>query len=155
MTAEPVIIKNRGISTIWILPIIAFFICTWLVYTSYKDAGVEITIYFKDATGITPGKTQIMARGIPVGLVKQVLPDLDNKQIKAIVKMDQDVVDNLVDDTLFWIVRPQLSARSVEGLDTILSGSYIGIQIGTGISYRISREIRGNAYCQPVENYFK
>ncbi len=150
MTAEPVIIKNRGISTIWILPIIAFFICTWLVYTSYKDAGVEITIYFKDATGITPGKTQIMARGIPVGLVKQVLPDLDNKQIKAIVKMDQDVVDNLVDDTLFWIVRPELSARSIQGLDTILSGSYIGMQIGTSISPR--REFQGLAGVPPISS---
>ncbi len=150
MTAEPVIIKNRGISTIWILPLIAFCICAWLVYASYKDAGVEIAIYFKDATGITPGKTQIMARGIPIGLVKQVLPDLDNKQIKAIVKMDQDVVDNLVDDTLFWIVRPQLSARSIEGLDTILSGSYIGVQIGTSTSPR--REFQGLAGAPPISS---
>ncbi len=150
MTAEPIIIKNRGISTIWILPIIAFFICSWLIYASYKDAGVEITIHFKDATGITPGKTQIMARGIPVGLVKQVLPDLDNKQIKAIVKMEQDVVDNLVDDTLFWIVRPKLSARSIQGLDTILSGSYIGMQIGTSTSPR--REFQGLTNIPPVSS---
>jgi paraquat-inducible protein B len=148
MTTEPVIIKNRGISTIWILPIIALCICSWLVYNSYKEAGVEITIYFKDATGITAGKTQIMARGIPVGLVKKVLPDLDNQQIKAIVKMEKDVVSHLVEDTLFWIVRPQLSASSVQGLDTIFSGSYIGIQIGTSTKSR--REFQGLSSAPPV-----
>jgi len=148
MTTEPVVIKNRGISIIWILPIIALCICGWLVYNSYKDAGVEITIYFKDATGITPGKTQIMARGIPVGLVKKVVPDLNNQQIKAIVKMDQVVVDHLVEDTLFWIVRPRLSASSIQGLDTILSGSYIGIQIGTSESPR--RVFQGLSSAPPV-----
>lgn len=148
MTSEPVVKKNRGISTIWILPIIAFCISGWLVYNSYRDAGVEITIYFADASGIIPGKTQIMARGIPVGLVKKVLPDLNNQQVKAIVQMEQDVVNHLVEDTLFWIVRPQLSASSVQGLDTIFSGSYIGMQIGTSTSTR--REFNGLSSSPPV-----
>jgi paraquat-inducible protein B len=136
MTTEPVIRKNRGISVIWILPIIALCICGWLVYSSYQNAGVEITISFDDATGIIPGKTQVMARGIPVGLVKKILPDLDNQQIKAIVQMEQAVADHLVEDTLFWVVRAELSASSVQGLDTILSGSYISIQVGTATAHR-------------------
>ncbi len=148
MTAQPVVKKNRGISIIWILPIIALCICGWLVYHSYTNAGVEITIYFKDASGIVPGKTQIMARGIPVGIVKEVIPDLDNKRVKAIVKMDKDVTDHLVEDTLFWIVRPQLSASSIQGLDTIFSGSYIGIQIGTSSVPR--REFQGLSSAPPV-----
>ena len=148
MTTTPVVVKNRGISVIWTLPIIALCICGWLIYHSYKDAGVEITIFFRDATGIVPGKTQIMARGIPVGLITKVLPDLDNQQVKAIAKMDQNVVGHLVEDTLFWIVRPQLSASSVQGLDTILSGSYIGIQIGT--SNKARREFQGLTSSPPV-----
>ncbi len=148
MTVQPVVQKNRGISIIWILPIIALCICGWLVYNSYKNAGVEITIYFSDASGIVPGKTQIMARGIPVGLVKEVVPDLDNHRVKAIVKMDKDVSGHLVEDTLFWIVRPELSASSIQGLDTIFSGSYIGIQIGTSTVPR--REFFGLSSAPPV-----
>jgi paraquat-inducible protein B len=148
MTVEPVVRKNRGISIIWILPVLALCISGWLVYKGYKDTGVEISIYFKDASGIVPGKTQVMARGIPVGLVKEVLPDLDNNQIKAIVNMDQNVVGHLVEDTLFWIVRPQLSASSIEGLDTILSGSYIGVQVGT--STVSEREFYGLSTAPPV-----
>ncbi len=148
MTAEPVVKKNRGISIVWTLPIIALCICGWLIFNSYKDAGVDITIYFKDASGIIPGKTQIMARGIPVGLVKKVIPDLDNQQIIAIAKMEKEVVSHLVEDTLFWIVRPQLSASSIQGLDTIFSGSYIGIQIGTMTKPR--RVFKGLSSAPPV-----
>lgn len=140
--------KNRGISAIWTLPLIALCICGWLVYSSYKNAGVDITILFTDASGLIPGKTQVMARGIPIGLVTKILPDLHNRQIRAMVKMDKTVSEHLVDDTLFWIVRPELSASSIQGLDTILSGSYIGIQIGTSTQAR--REFTGLTSTPPV-----
>lgn len=123
--------KNRTVSVIWTLPLIALGISAWLLYSSLRDAGIDITILFHDASGIVPGKTQVMARGIPVGLVTKMHPDLKNKQIAATVKMDKDVAEQLVDDTLFWVVRPELSASSIHGLDTILSGSYIGIQVGS------------------------
>lgn len=131
MNSEPIVKKSRGISSIWILPIVALCICGWLLYSSYQNAGEEITIFFKDASGITPGKTQVITRGIPIGLVKEITPDLLKQQIKAIVKIDKEAVDYLVEDTLFWIVRPELSASSVRGLETILSGSYIGVQVGS------------------------
>ncbi|MGW8193341.1 MAG: MlaD family protein [Desulforhopalus sp.] len=131
MTPEPVVRKNRLVSPIWILPFIALCISSWLLYSSYRNAGVEITITFDDATGITPGKTQVMARGIPIGQVKEIRPDLDNKQVTVIVSIEQQVEKHLVEDTLFWVVRPELSASSVQGLGTILSGNYIDTQIGT------------------------
>lgn len=148
MIQEPTEKPRSGISPIWILPIIALCICSWLLYSSYRDAGVEITIFFDDASGIVPGKTQVMSKGIPVGLVKTIDPDLENQQIVATVKMEKEVVDHLVDDTLFWIVRPELSASSVRGLDTILSGSYIGIQIGVSDVER--REFKGLSSPPPI-----
>lgn len=131
MTSDPVVSKNKGISVVWTLPLVALCICCWLLYSSYKNAGEEITIYFQDASGLTPGKTQVVTRGIPIGLVKSISPDLTNQQIKATVKIDKEAVDYLVEDTLFWIVRPELSASSIRGLETILSGSYIDVQVGS------------------------
>ena len=138
MSNEETIVKTRGISSVWTLPIIALLICGWLIWTSLQDHGIDIEIVFDDATGIVPGKTQVMAKGIPVGLVKKIIPDLKNNNIKAIIEMDQAVTPHLVEDTLFWIVRPELSASSVQGLDTILSGSYIGIQVGSSAVQRES-----------------
>ncbi len=148
MIPEPTARQSRTISAIWILPIIACCICAWLLYSSYKNAGVEIIIYFQDASGIVPGKTQVMAKGIPIGLVNKVDPDFDNKQIAATVTMNKDVANHLVEDTQFWIVRPQLSASSVQGLETILSGSYIGAQPGTSTALR--HEFKGLSSPPPI-----
>mgnify|MGYP000988676286 CR=1 FL=1 len=38
--------KNRTVSIIWILPLIALGISAWLLYSSLRDAGIEITIHF-------------------------------------------------------------------------------------------------------------
>lgn len=148
MNTAPIVTSKRSISAVWLLPFIALCICGWLVYTSYKNAGVEITITFDDASGIIPEKTQVVARGIPIGLVKRIVPDLGKQQIKAVVKIEQEVAEYLVEDTLFWIVRPELSASSVQGLDTILSGSYIGLR--AGISMIPRREFAGLPSVPPV-----
>ena len=148
MTTAAVIKRNKGISAIWTLPLIALCICGWLVYSSYKDAGVEITITFEDASGIVPEKSRVMARGIPIGIVKKLYPDLDNNRVTVTVKIAKEAASHLVDDTVFWVVRPELSASSVQGLDTILSGSYIGIQIGT--SKKTRTEFEGLSTAPPV-----
>jgi len=148
MTEQPVIRKQRGISAIWILPLLALSICGWLLYSSYQNRGVDITIYFIDATGIIPGKTQVMAKGIPVGTVIKLEPDLSNKRVIATVKMERSVVDFLVKDTLFWVVRPELSASSIRGLDTIFSGSYIATRIGS--STVPERQFNGLSTTPPV-----
>lgn len=131
MESVPIIRDKKRISPVWTLPILALCICGWIVYSSYQNAGVQITIFFEDASGIIPGKTQVITRGIPIGTVTKIFPDIDNRRIKTTVKMEKAVAASLVEDTLFWVVRPEISAASIEGLDTLLSGSYIGIQPGS------------------------
>lgn len=131
MTNTPVEKRKKGISPVWTLPIIALGICIWIAYSSFQNAGIPISIFFEDASGIVPGKTRVFARGIPIGTVTKLIPDLTNRRIKTIVTMDKTVENQLVEDTLFWVVRPEISAASVQGLDTLLSGSYIGIQTGS------------------------
>lgn len=146
--ATPVIEKNHKISAIWILPFIALAICGWLLYSSYRDAGVLITIYFEEANGISPGKTQVISKGIPIGLVQEIHPDLDNQRVRLVVKMDKESEKYLVEDTLFWVVRPELSAARIQGLETIFTGSYIGIQVGS--TNRSAREFTGLDTAPPV-----
>ncbi|WP_136808672.1 MlaD family protein [Desulfosediminicola flagellatus] len=134
---SPNIRRSRGISVIWTLPILALFICGWLFIESIRNAGIEITIYFDDAGGITESKTQVMSKGIPVGLVKALEPDIANNRVKATILMDKSLEPHLVSDTLFWIVRPEISASSIQGLETIITGSYIGIRAGSsGVKQR-------------------
>ncbi|MEE4243405.1 MAG: MlaD family protein, partial [Desulfopila sp.] len=130
MEPTPVLKKKRRISPIWTLPVIAFCISLWIVYTSYQEAGITVTVYFEDASGITQGKTQVIIRGIPIGTVSGIEPDLDNRRVKTLISMDKSAEKFLSEDARFWIVRPEISAASIQGLDTLLSGSYIGFQPG-------------------------
>lgn len=148
MEHQPIVKKKRGISPVWILPIVAAAICGWLLYESYREAGIEIVVYFSDGTGIVPQKTQVMSMGIPLGKVIEMDPDIDNRRVRVVIEMDRSVESFLVDDVKFWLVKPEVSASRVTGLETILTGSYIGVQRGE--STRPGREFTALDKAPPV-----
>ncbi|MDR0477487.1 MAG: MlaD family protein [Desulfobulbaceae bacterium] len=127
----PKISKKPGIPIVWTLPILALCLCGWLLFTSWRDAGIKITVTFTNGNGLVAGKTQVIANGIPVGLVKELTPNIHGNTVKAVIEMRKETRPYLVEDTLFWVVRPQLSAAGVQGLETFISGIYIGIRGGS------------------------
>jgi paraquat-inducible protein B len=44
--------------------------------------------------------------------------------------MSPNAKDFLVKDTRFWIVRPRINGLNISGLSTLISGSYVGMQLG-------------------------
>ncbi len=127
---QPVLRKRRIISPIWFLPLLALCIGGWLLYTGYRDAGIDITIHFQTAEGITPGKTKVIYKGIPVGTVTDVAMNSKLDGVIVHVEMDKETRPGLVEDTVFWIVKPEISAGRISGLETLLSGSYITVRKG-------------------------
>ena len=147
---HPELRKRRPVSPIWILPFLALCIGGWLLYTSYRDAGIDITIHFETANGITPGKTKVIFKGIPVGTVTDVTVDEQIDGVILQVEMDKDTKAGLVEDTAFWIVKPEISAGRVRGLETLLSGAYIGVRKGTSSTPR--RDFKGLQNPPPLTN---
>lgn len=123
--------KKRIFSPIWILPFVALCIGSWLLYTSFRDAGIDIHVHFANAKGITPGKTKVIFKGIPVGTVRAIAIDDDMEGVDLVIKMENRARPLLVKDTAFWIVKAEVSAGRVSGLETLLGGSYIAAQRGT------------------------
>ena len=148
MHPQTVLKKQKGISPIWTLPLLAIVLCAWLLYKSIMEAGIEIEVYFDDASGLTPTKTQVMAMGIPLGVVMKIEPDIVRNKVKAVIKMDRSTEEYLVEDAKFWIVKPEVSASRITGLDTILSGSHIGVQRGK--STKPSRIFMGLPSAPPI-----
>ncbi len=125
--ADATVSQRLSISVIWFIPIIALFIAVYLGYTYYSEKGVEVTIYFKAAQGITAGKTKVRFHDVDVGTVKAVtLPDLEKVAVKVdMVKAAQKYLNT---KTSFWLEQPRFSATEISGLDTLLSGVYIGVE---------------------------
>ncbi|HEX5079272.1 MAG TPA: MlaD family protein [Geminicoccaceae bacterium] len=117
----------RGISIVWLVPLVAAVIGIWLAYTTLQERGPTITITFDDAEGLEAGKTRIKYKDVEVGTVQNVRLGDDLKHIVVTAEMVKEAEAYMSDGTRFWVVSPRLGAAGVSGLGTLLSGVYIGI----------------------------
>ncbi len=67
---EIAIEKRRGISVVWLIPLVAAIIGAWLAYKTITEMGPTITITFKDGGGLEAGKTKIKYKSVEVGEVE-------------------------------------------------------------------------------------
>jgi len=115
----------RNLSLVWLVPILALIVSMGVAWQSYNNKGTLITIVFKDAAGITPKDTTIRFRDVIIGAVEEVSFSKDMSNVVISARINKDVAATLSPDTLFWVVRPEVSARGISGLSTVLSGVYI------------------------------
>ena len=128
----PIIEKKRGISPVWILPLLALLIGGWLAYKAFTEKGPVITITFETAEGIEPLKTKIKYKDVEVGQITHVAFGEDLSHVILTAELDKGSEEYLTDKTRFWVVRARLTAGGVSGLGTLFSGVYIGIDPVTG-----------------------
>lgn len=128
--AKVVTERKRSLSLVWVIPIVAALIGGWLVIKTIMNQGPTITIQFENAYGLEAGKTHIKYKDFDVGVVSTIVlaPDRDHFIVTA--QLVKEAKAFLVDDTEFWVVRPRFSGGQVSGINTLLSGSYIGIDPG-------------------------
>ena len=110
---QPEIKKRKGISPIWILPIVALLVGGWLLYKGVRDAGIDIVVHFESAEGITAGKTKVIYKGIPIGIVRDMSVNRDMGSIALEIEIDKKAEKELVEDVKFWIVKPEVSAGRI------------------------------------------
>ncbi len=119
--------RRRHFSTVWIVPIVALIIGAVLIYKSVSQKGPTIQITFQSAEGIEAGKSVVKYKDIKVGKVTDIRFNEDLKSVVVTAELNKEMKHYLSEKTRFWIVHARLTAESVEGLDTLLSGSYIGM----------------------------
>ena len=126
------VIPRRGtrLSPVWLIPIVAALAGGWVAVTRILGEGPKITIVFKSAEGLDAGKTKIEYNGVEIGTITSVRLSEDHKRVITTAQMAPKTEGFLVDDTQFWVVRPRISGANVTGLGTLISGAYIGVEIG-------------------------
>jgi paraquat-inducible protein B len=116
---------------VWLVPLVAVLIGGWLAVRSILEEGPTITISFQTADGLEAGKTKIKFKNVDIGVIKKVTLSPDDKSVIATAELTRNAARMLVSDTRFWVVRPRISGGTVSGIGTLLSGSYVGVDIGT------------------------
>ncbi|MHC4077447.1 MAG: PqiB family protein [Planctomycetota bacterium] len=122
--------KRKRPSGVWLVPIVAALIGLWLGVRAILEQGPSITITFVRAGGLEPGKTQIKFKELVIGKVDTITFADDLSHVVVKVDMVSGTERFLNKGAQFWIVRPRIGARGVSGLDTLISGAYIGVSIG-------------------------
>ena len=131
VTAAKAVPKKRTrLSLVWVIPIVAAVAGVWIAVTKILERGPEITIIFQSADGLAANKTKINYNGLDVGTITAIRLMDDHKRVIATAEMSPKAKDFLVKDTLFWVVKPRISGLNISGLGTLLSGYYIGVQLG-------------------------
>jgi paraquat-inducible protein B len=129
---EVEVAERRGLSIVWLIPLVAGAIAIWLGYSTLRDRGPAITITFENAEGLEAGKTKVKYKDVEVGLVEDIAISEDLSHIVVTARMHKEAESYMNDGTRFWIVRPRVGAGGVSGLGTLLSGAFIEVDPGTG-----------------------
>lgn len=115
----------RNLSPIWAVPILAVIISLSIAWRSYQDRGVLVEITFQNAGGVVPRETAVRLRDVPIGIVEAVRFSGDLRYVVLSARIQKEVAANIPENAQFWIVRPEVSARGISGLSTVLSGVYL------------------------------
>jgi len=102
----PDVRKNKGISPLWILPILTMLLAGWLVAKAIHDAGQRVQIYFSDAQGLVAGRTTIRYQGLEVGMVRDINLSKDLSNIYVDADIYPEATQLLNKNTRFWLVKP-------------------------------------------------
>jgi paraquat-inducible protein B len=121
---------QRRISIVWIVPLFAALVAIGIAIQRIMSEGPTIIIVFKAAQGIEAGKTFIKYKDVNIGQVTAVQLSSDHSKVEVTAKMDKNAGDLMVADAKFWVVEPRVTLSGVSGLGTLLSGNFIGFEVG-------------------------
>jgi paraquat-inducible protein B len=119
--------RSRRFSIIWIVPLVAVAIGGWLAWDTLSKEGPTIKIAFDSGEGLQAGQSQLRYKDIVFGTVKSLELAPDRTHVIVTVATTRQAEPLLAEETQFWVVKPRFFAGNVSGLETLLSGSYIGM----------------------------
>jgi len=128
-------------SLIWLIPIVAALVGVMLVARILMERGPEIVLTFKTAEGLEAGKTAVKYKDVQIGLVQSLRLARDRSHVRVLVQLNKEAEGFTSEDSRFWVVRPRLDTSGISGLNTLLSGAYIGAD--AGVSKESAGEFKG------------
>lgn len=124
-------VKPHGrLSPVWLIPIVAAGLVAYLGYSSFENRGPTVTLVLATAEGLTVDETRVEHKSVPLGTVEGITLAPDMKSVIVKVRMVGGTKAMLTDHARFWVVRPRLSAGSLTGIETLVSGAYIEVDPG-------------------------
>ncbi|WP_213881096.1 MlaD family protein [Pseudomonas sp. dw_358] len=130
--SNPEIRRRRfNVSLVWIVPIVAALIGLSMVVHNALSAGPTIQVSFQTAEGLEANKTQVKYKNVVIGIVTAISLSDDRSHVEVTLQLNQTAKSFTAKDSRFWVVRPRIGAGGISGVDTLLSGAFIGADAGS------------------------
>ena len=131
VTAPAVRKRRFNVSLVWLVPIAAALVGLSMLVHDSLSAGPTINIQFQTAEGLEANKTQVKYKNVVIGRVTDIELAPDRSHVVASVALNASAQAFTAADSTFWVVRPRIGAQGVSGVDTLLSGAFIGADAGS------------------------
>lgn len=128
----PKLSRFPRLQLIWIVPVVAVAVASWMLYREWRNHGPEITIEFADGDGVEPKQTKLEYKGVPVGEVKAIHLSHDLHRVIVRVQLNRNAAAVARQGAQFWIVQPEIGFGGVSGLETLLTGARLQVRLGDG-----------------------
>jgi paraquat-inducible protein B len=130
--ARPDVTRRRvRVSLIWLVPIVAALIGVSMAVNNWLSIGPKITVSFTTAEGLEAKKTQVKYKNVVIGMVTDINLSDDRTHVLATIELNTSASPFTREDSHFWVVRPRIGAQGITGVDTLLSGAFIGADAGS------------------------
>src|SRR5690242_2254776 len=95
--------KNWKTYLIWLVPIAAAGLAAWFIYSNLFSSGPTLHIYFANAAGLQPGKSQLQYRGAQIGEVTKIGLTKDHRRVDVTVALHRSAESVARAGSRFWI----------------------------------------------------
>ena len=127
---QPAVRSSRGgLALIWLVPALAAVVGISLLVHSWLQSGPSIEITFNAAEGLDAGKTQVKYKNVVIGKVDKIRLSKNRSHVVVRVALDKSAESFATKGTRYWVVRPRIGLGGVSGVDTLLSGPFIGADV--------------------------
>lgn len=124
-------VRSRFSGLIWLVPIAAIALSIGFIVDGIRSRGPLVTVLAAHGYGLGPGDA-VRYLGVEVGRIEAAgLGDATaDGGVRLDVRLARDAGALAREGTRFWIVRPEISLDSVEGLDTLIGAQYLALAPG-------------------------
>lgn len=125
-------IRGRWPGLVWAVPLAALIIVAFLGVRALSKRGVDVTVQFGYAEGVTPGDTKVLENGVEVGHVTKVRVSKDAHHVDVTLSLDPRTKPALNSKTMFWMIGENPSITDIQSIRAAVAGVIIAMAPGTG-----------------------
>lgn len=116
-------------SLTWMLPALAAILAVVLLTQIFGSSGTLVLVRAQEGHGIEAGDA-LRYRGVEVGLVEEARLAEDLQTVELRIRLLEGSEAIAREGSRFWVVRPELTVDSIQGLETVVGARHVAVDPG-------------------------